>query len=373
MPSTREASAAAGHRPHRRRLRRSQRQQLTVATSANVGAVGLMLVAAAAGYASWLAVIIWAPLALAVNLFTWLGLMFSWTRSWRDPALTMPQIAWAITSCAVVYAMLGPVRGATLPMFALAFLFAIFALPARTVGWLTLWALGLFAVVMLTMSQWQPQRYPPLEEAILFGVLLLAVPSMALLAMRMSELRAQLGRQKSELEQALQRIRQTAERDELTGLFNRRRVGDELQAQLARAQRNEARFAVAMVDMDHFKHINDGHGHASGDIVLRRFARVASTSLRDVDVVGRWGGEEFLMILSGVDGNGAVEAVERLRRAVAALEVELPGGACIRLTVSIGVACWKGDESIELLISRADRALYDAKSAGRNRVILDSP
>lgn len=368
--SASEKSSAIGSIPNRPLLQRSQRQQLTVATLTSLGSVGLMVVAATVGQAPWLAVIIWAPLALAVNLFTWLGLKFSWTRAWRDPALTTPQIASAIASCAAVYAMLGPLRGVALPMLALAFQFAIFALPARTVRWLTLWTLGLFGVVMMAMSHWQPQRYPPLEEAIYFGVLILSVPPMALLAARLSELRARLGRQKAELEQALQRISLTAERDELTGLFNRRRIGEELQAQLARAQRDGTPFAVAMVDIDHFKGINDLHGHAGGDAMLRSFAQAAGASLRAVDVLGRWGGEEFLVVLSSEDAAGAMHAAERLRRAISALEVELPGGARARLTVSIGLACWQGGESIEQLTSRADRALYSAKSGGRDRVVL---
>jgi diguanylate cyclase (GGDEF)-like protein len=194
---------------------------------------------------------------------------------------------------------------------------------------------------------------------------------MALLAARMSELRARLARQKSELEQALQRIRQTAERDELTGLFNRRRILEELLAVQTRAQRSAAPFAVAMVDIDHFKDINDRHGHAGGDAVLRRFAQIAQDTLRAVDMLGRWGGEEFLIILASEDVAGATVVAERLRLAVSALEVERPDGARIRLTVSMGLAGWQAGEPADRLIARADQALYRAKAGGRDRVVHD--
>ncbi len=358
--------ATASTNPQRAR---SQRQQLVAASVAIAAGIPLMVAAAAIGQAPWIAVIIWAPLSLVMNLFAWAGLQFSWTRQWRDPVLTAPQITWAIGSTAACYAMLGPLRGAVLPMLALALLFAIFALPARTVRWLTVWALGLYGTVMIAMALWQPQRFPPLEEAIYFSFLLVSTPPMALLAMRMSQLRARLGRQKSELEQALQRIRQTAERDDLTGLFNRSRLREELLAYQARAQRTGAHFAVAMVDIDHFKSINDRHGHAGGDAVLREFARAAKDSLRVSDVLGRWGGEEFLAILGSADVASATAAAERLRRSVATLEIELPAGGHTRLTVSIGLAWWQEGESIDRVIDRADQALYRAKGGGRDRVV----
>jgi diguanylate cyclase (GGDEF)-like protein len=366
-----EAGSAGAPAPVRPQLLRSQQQQLTAATLAIAGGIPLMVAAAAIGRAPWIGVLIWAPLSLLMNLLAWAGLKFDWTHGWRDPVLTAPQIAWAIGSTAACYAMLGPLRGVVLPMLALALLFAIFALPARTVRWLTVWTLALYGAVMIMMSRWQPDRFPPLEEAIYFGFLLLSMPPMALLAARMSELRARLGRQKSELEQALERIRQTAERDELTDLFNRRRIHEELLAWQARAQRGNALFAVAMIDIDHFKRINDLHGHAGGDAALRHFARVAQDSLRVVDALGRWGGEEFLAILASADAAGATMAAERVRLAVAALGVELPDGERIPLTVSIGLAWWQEGESIDRMITRADQALYRAKAQGRDRVVLD--
>lgn len=330
-----------------------------------------MIAAAAIGHAPWPLVLIWAPLSLAMNLFAWTALRFGWTKHLRDPALTAPQVAWAITSTAACYAMLGPLRGIALPMLALALLFGIFALPTRTVIRLAAWTLFIYGLVMLLMSNLQPARYPPADEAILLVVLLLSVPVMALLASRMSELRAKLGRRKTELEAALARIRELAGRDELTGLFNRRRGMEELLVNRARALRNGGSFAVAMVDIDYFKAINDRHGHLGGDAALRAFAAATQRELRTTDTLARWGGEEFLIVFGADDTAVAATAAERLRCCAAELEIIMPEGGSARLTVSVGLASWHDDESIGELLDRADRALYRAKAEGRNRVVID--
>ncbi len=342
-----------------------------LATAAITAAIPPMVAAAAIGHAPWPLVLIWAPLSLAMNLFVWTALRFGWTKHLRDPALTAPQVAWAITSTAACYAMLGPLRGVALPMLALALLFGIFALPTRTVIRLAAWTLFIYGLVMLLMSNLQPARYPPADEAILLVVLLLSVPVMALLASRMSELRAKLGRQKAELEAALARIRELAGRDELTGLFNRRRGMEELLVNQARALRNGGSFAVAMVDIDYFKAINDRHGHLGGDAALRAFAAATQRELRTTDTLARWGGEEFLIVFGADDTAVAATAAERLRCCAAELKIIMPEGGSARLTVSVGLASWNDDESIGELLDRADRALYRAKAEGRNRVVMD--
>lgn len=348
---------------------RAGRRQLLLAAAAVAAGIPPMIAAAAIGRAPWDLVLIWAPLSLAMNLFAWTALRLGWTKGLRDPALTAAQVAWSITSTAFCYALLGPLRGAVLPMLALAILFGIFALPAATVRLLAAWTLILYGALMLMMSNLQPTRYPPAEEAICFVVLMVTVPAMAVLASRMSELRAKLGRQKGELEAALMRIRDLAGRDELTGLCNRRRGSEELQALLARAHREGHTLLIAMVDIDHFKSINDRYGHAGGDEVLRAFAAAAQGELRVTDTLARWGGEEFMVAFGGEDIALAASAAERLRRRAADLQVTLPGGASTRLTVSIGLASWRDRESIGELLDRADRALYRAKAEGRNRVV----
>ena len=365
----RKAPVNEGAAPVSARRDRAGRRQLLLAAVATAAGIPLMIGAAAIGEVPWKPVLIWAPLSLGMNLFAWTALRFGWTEGWRDPGLTAAQIAWSIASTAACYAMLGPLRAAALPMLALALLFAIFALPARTVRWLAAWTLALYGAVMLLMSWLQPVRYPPAEAVITFGALLVSVPVMSLLALRMSELRTQLGRQKGELEVALARIRELAERDELTGLFNRRRATEALLAHRAHAVRSGGTFAVAMADIDRFKAVNDGHGHAGGDAVLRAFAAAARGELREIDNIARWGGEEFLIVFEAVDSESAAVAAERVRRRAEEIEVGLPGGGTHRVTVSIGLASWRDGEPVEALIDRADRALYRAKAEGRNRVV----
>jgi diguanylate cyclase (GGDEF)-like protein len=154
--------------------------------------------------------------------------------------------------------------------------------------------------------------------------------------------------------------------DGLTGLANRRAAADALHAEAAQAERLETPLSVALADLDGFKDVNDAHGHAVGDAVLRVFAQVLRDTLRESDVAGRWGGEEFLLLLPGADEEGAAQLAERVRIALAARDI--PGVAGLRVTASFGVAEYAGETKTEQLLAAADGALYMAKRAGKNRV-----
>ncbi len=164
----------------------------------------------------------------------------------------------------------------------------------------------------------------------------------------------------------LEETRRLANSDALTGLQNRRRATERLEAELARARRYNTPLSVALCDIDHFKQVNDKHGHNMGDEVLIRVAATLQETLRQVDLVGRWGGEEFLVLLPDTDLEGAHIVGERLRIAVEALPA-FDGGPQ-RVTSSIGVATFQGEDNSAVFIDRADQALYKAKKAGRNRV-----
>ncbi len=159
-----------------------------------------------------------------------------------------------------------------------------------------------------------------------------------------------------------------ATHDALTGIFNRRAILDQLTRELARAQRQGSRLSVGMCDIDHFKEVNDRHGHQTGDAVLVAFAGSLQANLREYDYVGRYGGEEFLIIATGANGQGDDGLYERLRQQVAALEVKTKSGN-ISVTVSIGTAVRSGQSTVDALLAAADAALYQAKAAGRNRVV----
>jgi diguanylate cyclase (GGDEF)-like protein len=154
--------------------------------------------------------------------------------------------------------------------------------------------------------------------------------------------------------------------DGLTGLANRRAASDALHAEAARAGRLETPLSVVLADLDGFKDVNDEHGHAVGDAVLRAFAEVLRDTLRESDLAGRWGGEEFLLLLPGADEEGAVQLAERVRIGLTARRIpSVPG---LRVTASFGVAEYAGETNTEQLLAAADDALYRAKRAGKNRV-----
>jgi diguanylate cyclase (GGDEF)-like protein len=156
--------------------------------------------------------------------------------------------------------------------------------------------------------------------------------------------------------------------DGLTGLANRRSAEETLDAELARAERFATPLAIVFADLDDFKAVNDTHGHAAGDAVLRRLADVLRATLREIDLAARWGGEEFALVLPGTDLAGALRVAERVRERLAEEVVTAADGAEIRVTASLGVAAYPDLETAAALLEAADAALYEAKRAGKNRV-----
>jgi diguanylate cyclase (GGDEF)-like protein len=171
------------------------------------------------------------------------------------------------------------------------------------------------------------------------------------------------------------RLRTQNERDALTGLYNRRALDGALGREWSRFKRSGQAFAVLMIDIDHFKQVNDTHGHAAGDRVLQEVAQYVRNASRTLDMAVRYGGEEFLVLMPLCDADGACVVAERVRAAVQAQEITLAahtggaGASTLRVTASVGVAAAdKTDAGSAALLARADAALYAAKHAGRNRV-----
>ena len=171
-------------------------------------------------------------------------------------------------------------------------------------------------------------------------------------------------------ERADERNRVLAMQDELTGLTNRRSILGTLEQQLAMARRNGQPLSLLMLDLDHFKRVNDSFGHLAGDAVLRQVAAGIASRLRAQDVAGRYGGEEFLVILPGTTVDGAVQLAEKLRTSIAADRIEIGEGRAISITISVGVCGGvpAAGQRVEDLIGAADQALYQAKENGRDRV-----
>ena len=164
-------------------------------------------------------------------------------------------------------------------------------------------------------------------------------------------------------------LRRQAHVDYLTGIYNRRHFMERAEQELSRAHRYAKPLSMLMLDIDHFKQINDRHGHKVGDTVLKAVADLSQATFRDVDIVGRLGGEEFAALLPETDQPAALEAAERLRATIANARIPLPGAPPVSFSVSIGVSSMDSPEdNIDALLQRADKALYKAKDSGRNRV-----
>lgn len=168
--------------------------------------------------------------------------------------------------------------------------------------------------------------------------------------------------------QLRRRFEQEAKIDTLTGLHNRRWLDDNLSRIIQRHQLAAHPLALLMVDVDDFKVFNDSQGHQAGDAALSRIGRILASNLRPTDLIARFGGEEFVVVLPVTDSSGAYAAAERVRKAVCAQAADLPDGSV--LTVSLGIAQLLGSESEDTLLARADSALYRAKAAGKNRCEL---
>ncbi len=311
----------------------------------------------------------WTVLSLGGLLTAYLLIRCGWSKRLADPSLTVGQMVFAIASGAIGYSMAGPVRGATFPILMIILVFGMFQLRASTTLRISLYALGMFGLTMAAMSQWKPAVYPPAVELGHFLMLACTLPAVSILAGRLSRIRHRLAQQKTELAEALAQIQSMATRDELTGLLNRRHMQTLLDQEVQRCQRSGQSFCVALLDIDHFKRINDQHGHGAGDAVLRGFSDVAQAAIRASDVLARWGGEEFVLLMADARMPPAVAGVERVREHVEALRVPM-GERMLQTSVSVGLTQHRPGESLEQTLERADRLLYQAKNEGRNRVLF---
>lgn len=213
----------------------------------------------------------------------------------------------------------------------------------------------------LSFAEAAPTNGPLSTLALLWWMCIIVAVTLGMALMTGERLQADLDRQ--------------ASRDPLTGALNRRAFTQEAEREVARARRLGSPLSVLMMDLDHFKQINDHLGHAAGDDILRRFVAVAGHELRAEDVFCRFGGEEFVALLPATDTANAMAAAERLRSAFAVEAATLPhpAPAAFAYTVSIGVSQWTPTETLEGTLRRADGALYQAKALGRNRCQSASP
>ncbi|MBN8506385.1 MAG: GGDEF domain-containing protein [Burkholderiales bacterium] len=329
------------------------------------------LVAGRRADTDWIWLLPWAAVALGGQAVCAFLVCSGRSSAWRDPALTQAQCALTLVLTHAAYPMTGESRVAVFPIAMVILMFATFDLRPRLVAQLALLSLASLGAAMAFAVEIWPRKLPWSSELPLLVMMVVLVPGVWVLATRMAHIRQRLVRQREEVREAMAKLQTLAERDALTGLFNRHQGERLLARALRRHQRSGTSFAVALIDLDHFKQVNDRHGHAAGDAVLRHFAKVAQRCLRDTDTLARWGGEEFLVLLDDAHLDATRTTIERLRQAVQMNPVPLERGS-LGVTASVGATVARRGESAEPLLRRADAALYRAKSNGRNRVELDA-
>jgi len=286
--------------------------------------------------------------------------------------LVLPQMAVAI-SMQTLFALL-------VPEASLVFLMVLFIIMAfgalrlnlRQILWGWLFAVVAIAAVLAGTPIHSGWPHASGAETLLSGLIMcMGLARVAWLGSYNFALRRNIHERAMEQETMLRQIERLATRDALTGSLNRHSLQILLEEQLQMTQRGGHGFCVALLDMDHFKSINDTHGHPIGDAVLKAFSRIASDNIRSVERFGRYGGEEFLLLINTASSEIALNALERIRAATAAH----PWGDIapnLQVTVSAGVSSYQPGDGVEDLIRRADRALYRAKHAGRNRVMAEA-
>lgn len=285
-----------------------------------------------------------------------------------DPSMTEQQIQASITFLAFGYYLAGEGEGIALVMLIIMLMFGMFSTTSRKIVRSGVYGLIVFGIAMLAVYHGSDDPHARRLQWMHFGVLAVILPTVFMLAGQLAGLRASLRKRKEALSEALTRIQELATRDELTGLINRRHMLEQLALQQQRALRADTCFCLCLVDLDFFKQVNDVHGHGVGDEVLVAFSKLASASLRETDLIARWGGEEFLVMLPDAECQSAQQVIERMRQAIgqARLSASVPE---LVTTFSAGMVCSLPGEPLPQVIERADRLLYQAKAAGRNRTV----
>ena len=239
--------------------------------------------------------------------------------------------------------------------------------PSQTAIIWTAMAFGLAGLFLLTDKPISMPHDTYLERFATMSVFILTIGRCMFLGIFSSSLRQSLYDSGLKLKEAYKRIEELAELDELTGSFNRGCIMRMLDDEIARAHRSKVPCSISLIDLDWFKRINDTYGHPTGDEVLRTFAITVFANIRNIDRFGRYGGEEFLLVLPDTPEDGAARILDRLRAIVADLDWSAfsPG---MRVTISAGVATLRPVETADTFLARADNALYAAKARGRNRI-----
>jgi len=287
----------------------------------------------------------------------------------RDKTLSLAQTCVAQTLIVYAYASTGEIHAALLPVMSLIMVFGMFNMKPHATQLSCGFSIALLGAAILVKTGNDPYHYQPRLEWLYFVLATTSLVTIANLSIRLGNLRSRLKQKKSELERAYEHIQKMATHDELTGLSNRRQLKNLLEQHVERQARTGQEFYVAMIDIDHFKIINDSYGHQTGDEVLKNLSTGISELLRKTDIIGRWGGEEFLLLLPDTGNDLVSVAMSRLHETI--IKMPMVMYPPLFISFSAGLTKYRAGEHIEQTIKRADELLYVAKSNGRNQIVHD--
>lgn len=312
------------------------------------------------GVTEWEVIIGYLIIMPSINIILYIVHRMGLNLKMTDPSMTSVQMCAGILVITYGIYFSSESRGVLLLTYIIVFLFGVFRLNTRSFLYISVFTLLAYGINIALLQIYRPQGVNFNIEYLQWGVLALVLVAFSVIGGYISSLRRNLSISRAT-------IREMAIRDELTGLYNRRHVRELLEHEKNRSLRGGDIFCLAMLDIDHFKNVNDTYGHHAGDAVLKAVATTIKTTMRNTEFCGRYGGEEFLIILPQTDIKGAFIGAERVRTNIE--NTLFPDiGPDFKITVSIGLSEYKMEKDMDDVIARADEALYRAKKGGRNRV-----
>tara|TARA_B110001454_G_scaffold61797_1_gene60227 strand:+ start:4301 stop:5371 length:1071 start_codon:yes stop_codon:yes gene_type:complete len=281
------------------------------------------------------------------------------------PDITLLHMVWATLYISIIMYHTVEIRPVLMMSYLTIVSFGVFRLQWRGLFGITLFTFSCYAITLFLLQQHRPGHWVPEVEIIVGAAFLLAMFGYSAIGHEFSLIRDRYSDNKQQLQIALDKIEELSTTDSLTGLHNRRHLMKVLDQQKAISNRENTSFILACIDLDDFKKIIDRYGYEVGNEVLCKFSELLKDSIREVDVVARTGGEEFILLLNGIGIETASIVVERIRYAV---EVLLFSKLELSVTISVGITEYQAPESIADILERAGKLLHDAKREGCNRI-----
>jgi diguanylate cyclase (GGDEF)-like protein len=305
--------------------------------------------------------------------FTWMGLCYALVRSgmtadFKDPAMTLAQVWMALGSILLAFALIDVGRLAMIPLWCATLVLGLYQMPPRhlaVAGGLTLMVMGLLTWLM----SWLTTGFAAAPVVTALMAAAISLPVLAGMARHVQHFQADDAQHRHELQEAMTQLQALSTQDALTGLASHRHMLERLSAECKRHARGGRPFCIAMLDIDHLHEVNETQGRDQGDEVLRQFGTLSKAHLRVSDVMARWGGEEFLLLMPDTDLDGGKRSLERLREYLYARWGYYDKGRWAPMNCSAGVTLYRTGEDIRHTLARAEDALRAAKTLQHDRSV----